>query len=74
MSESERRRSVVEIKTRSALSNETIDRWLEKSLIPAHRVGRLSKFRLQDVDQCVIDGGATLRTYKTSRDHHGEAN
>ena len=59
MSESERWLSVEEIGAHLGLSKETIYRWLEKKKIPAHRVGRLWKFKAREVDQWVMDGGAT---------------
>lgn len=40
------------------VSKETIYRWLERKKIPAHRIGKLWKFKPSEVDQCVISGGA----------------
>lgn len=59
MGESDRWLSVEEIGNHLGVSKETIYRWLEKKKIPAHRVGRLWKFKTREVDQWVIDGGAT---------------
>lgn len=58
MSESERWLSVEEIGAHLGVSKETIYRWLEKKKMPAHRVGRLWKFKASEVDNWVRDGGA----------------
>lgn len=58
MSETERWLSVEEIAAHLGISKETIYRWLEKEKIPAHRVGRLWKFKASEVDQWIKDGGA----------------
>ena len=58
MNETERWLSVEEIAAHLGISKETIYRWLEKEKIPAHRVGRLWKFKASEVDQWVKDGEA----------------
>lgn len=58
MSETERWLSVEEIAAHLGISKETIYRWLEKEKIPAHRVGRLWKFKASEVDQWIKNGGA----------------
>ncbi|MGZ3634331.1 MAG: helix-turn-helix domain-containing protein [Parachlamydiaceae bacterium] len=58
MNETERWLSVEEIAAHLGLSKETIYRWLDKEKIPAHRVGRLWKFKASEVDQWVKKGGA----------------
>lgn len=40
------------------VSKETIYRWLEAGKIPAHRVGRLWRFKASEVDAWVVRGGA----------------
>jgi excisionase family DNA binding protein len=55
---SERWLSVEEIAGHLGVSKETIHRWLSKSKIPAHRVGKLWKFRSSEVDTWVTKGGA----------------
>ncbi len=59
MNETERWLSVEEIAAHLGISKETIYRWLEKEKIPAHRVGRLWKFKASEVDQWVFAGGAS---------------
>jgi len=58
VNETERWLSVEEIAAHLGISKETIYRWLEKEKIPAHRVGRLWKFKVSEVDQWVKKGGA----------------
>ena len=58
MSESERWLSVEEIGAHLGVSKETIYRWLEKKKMPAHRVGRLWKFKASEIDHWIKDGGA----------------
>lgn len=50
--------SVEEIAEHLGISKETIYRWLEKGKIPAHRVGKLWKFRPSEVDEWVLNGNA----------------
>lgn len=40
------------------VSKETIYRWLERKKIPAHRIGKLWKFKPSEVDAWVMAGGA----------------
>lgn len=58
MTEPERWLSIEEIAAHLGLSKETIYRWLEKKKIPAHRVGRLWKFKASEVDDWIKNGGA----------------
>jgi excisionase family DNA binding protein len=41
------------------VAKDTVYRWIETRGLPAHKVGRLWKFRLHLVDQWVEAGGAT---------------
>ncbi len=61
----ERWLSVEEIATHLGISKETVYRWLEKRKIPAHRVGKLWKFRTSEVDQWVLGGGASANPGKS---------
>jgi excisionase family DNA binding protein len=56
---SERWLSVEEIADHLGVSKESIYRWLERQKIPAHRVGKLWKFKASEVDDWVKNGGST---------------
>lgn len=55
----ERWLSVEEIAAHLGISKETVYRWLERKKIPAHRIGKLWKFRSSEVDRWVVAGGAS---------------
>ena len=38
------------------VTKDTVRNWIKKSNIPAHKVGRLWKFRLTELDDWVISG------------------
>ncbi|HBO1619750.1 helix-turn-helix domain-containing protein [Pseudomonas aeruginosa] len=40
------------------VAKDTVYRWRERKALPAHRVGRLWKFQLSEVDEWVRAGGA----------------
>ncbi len=48
--------SVDEIAKHLGVSKETIYRWLERKIIPAHRMGKLWKFKPSEVDEAVRAG------------------
>ena len=50
--------SVEEIAEFLGVSKETIYRWLDKKKMPAHRMGRLWKFQVSEVDKWIKAGGA----------------
>lgn len=39
------------------VNKESIYRWIEEKELPAHRVGRLYRFKLSEVDAWVVKGG-----------------
>jgi excisionase family DNA binding protein len=53
--------SVDEIASHLGVAAITVYRWLEKGKIPAHRVGKLWKFKVSEVDAWVMCGGAAER-------------
>lgn len=55
---SDRWLSVEEIANHLGVKKETIYKWLSQNRIPAHKVGRLWKFRKPEVDKWVTTGGA----------------
>jgi len=50
--------SVAEIGKYLGVSSDTVYRWIEKHDMPAHRMGRLWKFKKDEVDEWVKTGGA----------------
>lgn len=51
--------SVDEISKYLGVSNDTVYRWIDRHKMPAHKMGRLWKFKKDDVDDWVRAGGAT---------------
>jgi len=58
--------SVEEIARHLGISKETIYRWIERQKIPAHRIGKLWKFKTSEVDLWVTSGGALIVTEKAN--------
>lgn len=54
--------SVDEIARHLGVAKDSIYRWIESRGLPAHRVGRLWKFKVLEVDQWVREGGAVAET------------
>jgi len=50
--------SVEEIATHLGIKRDTVYRWITEKNMPAHRMGRLWKFRKTEVDAWVTSGGA----------------
>lgn len=53
---SERWHSVQEISVHLGIAEDTIYRWIERGRLPAHRIGRLWKFQLAEVDEWIRQG------------------
>jgi excisionase family DNA binding protein len=51
--------SVEEVSRHLGVAKDTIYRWIESREMPAHRVGRLWKFKLSEVDEWVREGHAS---------------
>jgi len=47
-----------EIAAYLGIKRDTVYKWIAEKGMPAHRIGRLWKFRKEDVDQWVKSGGA----------------
>lgn len=54
----ERWHSVDEVAAHLGVARDTVYRWIDHKGLPAHRVGRLWKFKLVEVDEWVRGGGA----------------
>lgn len=50
--------SVDEVMAHLGVARDTVYRWIEAKRMPAHRIGRLWKFKLSEVDAWVRTGGA----------------
>ena len=50
--------SLEDIAKHLGVSKETVYRWLERKIIPAHRMGKLWKFKPSEVDEWITRGGA----------------
>ena len=49
--------SVDEIAAYLGVKRDTVYKWIDRKHMPAHKVGRLWKFRKDEVDQWVRNGG-----------------
>ncbi len=49
--------SVDEISKHLGVSSDTVYRWIDKYSMPAHKVGRLWKFKKAEIDKWVKSGG-----------------
>lgn len=58
--------SVDEIAAHLGIKRDTVYRWIDKHTMPAHRMGRLWKFKKDQVDTWVETGGAADRNKKGS--------
>ena len=50
--------SVDQLATHLGVTRDSIYRWIDRKSLPAHRVGRLWKFQVSEVDDWVRAGGA----------------
>lgn len=50
--------SVEEIAVYLGIKRDTVYKWIERKQLPAHKVGRLWKFRASEVDEWVLSGRA----------------
>lgn len=57
MTTPERWVGVEEVATHLGVNRDSVYRWVEKKGLPAHRVGRLFRFKLSEVDEWVRAGG-----------------
>lgn len=53
--------SVDEIAKYLGVVEETVYRWIEHRNLPAHRVGKLWKFQVREVDKWIKSGGAATK-------------
>jgi excisionase family DNA binding protein len=60
--------SVETVADHLGVARESIYRWIDSRALPAHRVGRLWKFKLSEIDDWIRAGGAAERTLKKGGD------
>ena len=58
--------SVDEIAAHLGIKRDTVYNWISDKQMPAHRMGRLWKFRKEEVDDWVKAGGAAKSNKKDS--------
>ena len=58
MPEQEPWASVEDVARHLGVARDTVYRWIEAKALPAHKIGRLWKFKLTQVDAWVEAGGA----------------
>jgi excisionase family DNA binding protein len=59
MATEERWVGVEDVAAHVGVNKDSIYRWIEKKGLPAHRAGRLFRFKLSEVDEWVRAGGAS---------------
>ena len=57
MSTNERWVDIEEVATHLGVNKDSIYRWIDKKRFPAHRAGRLFRFKLSEVDEWGGSGG-----------------
>jgi len=57
--------SVEEIAAYLGVKRDTVYKWIDRRQMPAHKVGRLWKFRKEEVDEWIRSGGADNRNAQT---------
>lgn len=50
--------SVEDVAKHLGIAKDSVYRWIERKGLPAHRMGRLWKFKISEVDEWVRQGGA----------------
>jgi len=64
MQEQERWLSVEEIAAHLGMNRDTIYKWIERKQMPAHKLGKLWKFKVSEVDEWIRAGKAAEDTEK----------
>jgi excisionase family DNA binding protein len=59
--------SVEEVMAHLGVARDTVYRWIGRKGLPAHRIGKLWKFKLAEVDDWVRSGGAGREDRKRTR-------
>jgi len=64
----DRWQSVDEIATYLGIQPDTLYKWVNRKNIPAHRVGKLLKFKIQEIDEWVRSGAAADKRVNSKHD------
>jgi len=67
-SNSEQWVSVEQIAQHLNVKPDTVYKWLERKDMPAHKVGRLWRFKITEIDDWVRNGGAAESADKKDKD------
>ena len=60
--------SVDEIAAYLGIKRDTVYKWVDREDVPAHKVGRLWKFRRPEIDHWVRRGGASQQVSRGEQD------
>ena len=63
--------SVEDVANHLGVAKDSVYRWIEKKGLPAHRMGRLWKFKISEVDEWVLAGGAAWESADRPNDERG---
>jgi excisionase family DNA binding protein len=61
--------SLEDVAKHLGVAKDSVYRWIEKKGLPAHRMGRLWKFKISEVDEWVLQGGAASDRNSFSSDN-----
>jgi excisionase family DNA binding protein len=65
MAGEERWVGVEDVATHLAVAKDSVYRWIEERRLPAHRVGRLFRFKLSEIDEWVRQDNGREKTPKS---------
>ena len=55
--------SVAEIADHLGVKRDTVYKWIDRKQMPAHKVGRLWKFKVSEIDNWVLSGKAEMEVF-----------
>lgn len=61
--------SVDDIALHLRVAKDSVYRWIERKGLPAHKMGRLWKFKVSEVDEWVRQGGAAPDADRDEEEH-----
>lgn len=64
--------SVDQIAEHLGVTRDSIYRWIDRKGLPAHRVGRLRKFQVSEVDNWYVQAVPTQKKSTVKRGRHGQ--